>query len=196
TLSVLDQLIAGSGPNGVDYGRAIALLGYTPDSLLSDIVDAFSAGDGAGVYRAVERVIESGQDPRRFVEDLLERFRDLIVINAAPEAAHAFLPEVPPDRLERLTLHANGFGQGELYRAVRHRNVGMTERPSATSSRLQLVLISLCILMPASGRRRDDVISRKERLERRIVMTATSSASHPPTAQATGRKKASATGVA
>ena len=83
TLSVLDQLIAGSGPDGVDYGRAIALLGYTPDSLLSDIVDAFSAGDGAGVYRAVERVIESGQDPRRFVEDLLERFRDLIVINAA-----------------------------------------------------------------------------------------------------------------
>ncbi len=87
TLSVLDQLIAGSGPNGVDYATAVAPLGYTPDSLLSDIVDAFSAGDGAGVYRAIERVIESGQDPRRFVEDLLERMRDLIVIHAAPEAA-------------------------------------------------------------------------------------------------------------
>ena len=184
TLSVLDQLIAGSGPDGVDYGRAIALLGYTPDSLLSDIVDAFSAGDGAGVYRAVERVIESGQDPRRFVEDLLERFRDLIVINAAPEAAHAFLPEVPPDRLERLTLQANGFGQGELSRAADLLNVGLTEMSGATSPRLQLELICARILLPGSGRSRDAVLSRVERMERRIGMSATGVAANVPPAQA------------
>ncbi|MGC3021026.1 DNA polymerase III subunit gamma and tau [Brevibacterium sp. FAM 24630] len=183
TLSVLDQLIAGSGPDGVDYGRAVALLGYTPDSLLSDIVDAFSAGDGAGVYRAVERVIESGQDPRRFVEDLLERFRDLIVINAAPEAAHAFLPEVPPDRLERLTLQANGFGQGELSRAADLLNVGLTEMSGATSPRLQLELMCARILLPGSGRSRDAVLSRVERMERRIGMSATGVAANVPPAQ-------------
>lgn len=196
TLSVLDQLIAGSGPNGVDYGRAIALLGYTPDSLLSDIVDAFSAGDGAGVYRAVERVIESGQDPRRFVEDLLERFRDLIVINAAPEAAHAFLPEVPPDRLERLTLQANGFGQGELSRAADLLNAGLTEMSGATSPRLQLELICARILLPGSGRSRDAVLSRVERMERRIGMSATGAASNLPPAQAPGPEQAPAPGAA
>ena len=187
TLSVLDQLIAGSGPDGVDYGRAVALLGYTPDSLLSDIVDAFSAGDGAGVYRAVERVIESGQDPRRFVEDLLERFRDLIVIHAAPEAAHAFLPEVPPDRLERLTLQANGFGQGELSRAADLLNVGLTEMSGATSPRLQLELICARILLPGSGRSRDAVLSRVERMERRIGMSATGVAANMPPAQTPGQ---------
>jgi DNA polymerase-3 subunit gamma/tau len=196
TLSVLDQLIAGSGPDGVDYGRAIALLGYTPDSLLSDIVDAFSAGDGAGVFRAVERVIESGQDPRRFVEDLLERFRDLIVINAAPEAAHAFLPEVPPDRLERLTLQANGFGQGELSRAADLLNVGLTEMSGATSPRLQLELICARILLPGSGRSRDAVLSRVERMERRIGMSATGAAANLPPAQAQDPGQASTQGQA
>ncbi|MDN5738322.1 MAG: DNA polymerase III subunit gamma and tau [Brevibacterium aurantiacum] len=183
TLSVLDQLIAGSGPDGVDYAGAIALLGYTPDSLLSDIVDAFSAGDGGGVYRAVERVIESGQDPRRFVEDLLERMRDLIVINAAPEAAHAFLPEVPPDRLERLTLQARGFGQGELSRSADLLNQGLTEMSGATSPRLQLELICARILLPGSGRSRDAVLSRVERMERRIGMSASGTAANIPPAQ-------------
>lgn len=196
TLSVLDQLIAGSGPNGVDYATAVALLGYTPDSLLGDIVDAFSAGDGAGVYRAIERVIESGQDPRRFVEDLLERMRDLIVIHAAPEAAHAFLPEVPPDRLERLTLQARGFGQAELSRAADILNQGLTEMSGATSPRLQLELIAARILLPASGRSRDAVLSRVERMERRIGMSASGSGGNvPPQAGGQGQGGASAQGI-
>src|SRR5690625_7744371 len=118
-------------------------------------------------------MIESGQNTRLFVEDRLERFRELIDINAAPEAAHAFLPEVPPDRLERLTLQANGFGQGELSRAADLLNAGLTEMSGATSPRLQLELICARILLPGSGRSRDAVLSRVERMERRRTGRAT-----------------------
>src|SRR5690606_14312531 len=86
SLSVLDQLIAGAGPDGVTYPLAIGLLGFTDASLLDDVVDAFAAGDGSGVFHAVDRVVEAGHNPRRFVEDLLERFRDLIVLDAVPDA--------------------------------------------------------------------------------------------------------------
>ena len=125
TLSVLDQLIAGASEGGVDYSTAVALLGYTDDSLLGDIVDAFSAADGAGVFRVIDRVIESGHDPRRFVEDLLERFRDLFVISAAQDSAAAFLPEVPQDRLERLKAQARAYGPAELSRAADLLNAGL-----------------------------------------------------------------------
>ena len=155
SLSVLDQLIAGSGPDGIDYGRATALLGYTPDSLLGDIVDAFSAGDGAAVYRVVDRVIESGQDPRRFVEDLLERIRDLLVISTSPQNARAFLPQAPEDLLERLVQQSQTLGPAELSRAGDLLNAGLSEMTGATSPRLQLELICARILLPAmDGARR------------------------------------------
>src|SRR5699024_11187309 len=111
--------------------------------------------------------------------------------NAAPEAAHAFLPEVPPDRLERLTLQANGFGQGELSRAADLLNAGLTEMSGATSPRLQLELICARILLPGSGRSRDAVLSRVERMERRIGMSATGAAANLPPAQAPGPGQAS-----
>lgn len=173
SLSVLDQLMAGAGEDGVDYHTAIALLGYTPDSLLGDIVDAFAAGDGAAVFRVVDRVIESGQDPRRFVEDLLERFRDLVVVGAAPEAAASFLPEVPSDRLERLVQQARSFGQAELSRAADLFNTGLSEMSGATSPRLQLELICARVLLPAAEKSRRSTLSRVERIERRIGMGAT-----------------------
>jgi DNA polymerase III subunit gamma/tau len=173
TLSVLDQLMAGATADGIDYQTAVALLGYTPDSLLGDIVDAFSAGDGAGVYRVVDRVIESGQDPRRFVEDLLERFRDLIIIGAAPNDAAAFMPEVPADRLERLIQQARSYGQAELSRAADLLNTGLTEMSGATSPRLQLELICARILLPGAENSRRSALTRVERLERRIGMGAT-----------------------
>ncbi|MCK1802874.1 DNA polymerase III subunit gamma and tau [Brevibacterium sp. R8603A2] len=171
SLSVLDQLMAGSTADGIDYRTAVALLGYTPDSLLGDIVDAFAAGDGAGVFRVVDRVIESGQDPRRFVEDLLERFRDLVVIGAAQEHAAAFLPEVPADRLERLVQQARIYGQAELSRAADLLNTGLTEMSGATSPRLQLELMCARILLPGAEDSRRSALSRVERLERRIGMT-------------------------
>src|SRR5699024_8520353 len=154
------------------YATAVALLGYTDDALLGDIVDAFSAGDGAGVFRVIDRVIESGHDPRRFVEDLLERFRDLFVISAAEDAAASFLPAVPADRLERLKVQARAFGPAELSRAADLLNAGLTEMTGATSPRLQLELICARILLPGAEDSRRSVVSRVDRLERRIGMSA------------------------
>nr|WP_232483570.1 DNA polymerase III subunit gamma and tau [Brevibacterium yomogidense] len=172
TLSVLDQLMAGSSDDGIDYKTAVALLGYTDDSLLGDIVDSFSAGDGAGVFRVIDRVVESGHDPRRFVEDLLERFRDLFVISAAEDSAASFLPEVPADRLERLKVQARAFGPAELSRAADLLNAGLTEMTGATSPRLQLELICARILLPGAEDSRRSVVSRVDRLERRVGMAA------------------------
>lgn len=184
SLSVLDQLIAGSGPEGIDYGKATALLGYTPDSLLGDIVDAFSAGDGAAVYRVVDRVIESGQDPRRFVEDLLERIRDLLVISTSPQNARAFLPQAPEDLLERLVQQSQTLGPAELSRAGDLLNAGLSEMTGATSPRLQLELICARILLPAMDGTRSSVLSRVERMERRVGMQASGAAAGMPTTPA------------
>lgn len=178
TLSVLDQLMAGAGPDGLDYTTAVALLGYTPESLLGDIVDAFSAGDGAAVFRVVDRVIESGQDPRRFVEDLLERFRDLIVVGTAPNQARAFLPEAPDDLLERLISQSQQYGAAELSRAADMLNEGLSEMSGATSPRLQLELMCARVLLPSVESARRAVVSRVERLERRVGMSPTGRASN------------------
>ena len=180
TLSVLDQLMAGAGPDGLDYTTAVALLGYTPESLLGDIVDAFSAGDGAAVFRVVDRVIESGQDPRRFVEDLLERFRDLIVVGTAPNQARAFLPEAPDDLLERLISQSQQYGAAELSRAADMLNEGLSEMSGATSPRLQLELMCARVLLPSVESARRAVVSRVERLERRVGMSPTGRASNVP----------------
>jgi DNA polymerase-3 subunit gamma/tau len=172
SLSVLDQLMAGSGPDGIDYHTAVALLGYTPESLLGDIVDAFAAGDGAAVFRVIDRVVESGQDPRRFVEDLLERFRDLIVLATAPDQATAMLPDAPADRLERLVAQAQAYGMAELSRAADLLNVGLSEMTGATSPRLQLELMCARVLLPGGEKTRGALLSRLDRMERRIGMGA------------------------
>ena len=102
SLSVLDQLMAGAGPEGVDYQRAVSLLGYTDTALLDEVVSALGQADGAALFGVVDRVIQSGHDPRQFVTDLLERLRDLIVLQAMGEAAHGVLRAVPLDQLERM----------------------------------------------------------------------------------------------
>src|SRR5699024_5720420 len=127
---------------------------------------------------------------------LLEAFRDVIVINGAAEAVHAFLVEVPTDRLEPLILQANGFDLGELSRAADLLFAGLTQLSGATSPRLQLELICARILLPGSGRSRDAVLSRVERMERRIGMSATGAASNLPPAQAPGPEQAPAPGAA
>ena len=115
---MLDQLLGGAGPDGVTYDVATNLLGYTPDNLLDEVVDAFAAGDGAGVFGVVDKVIETGQDPRRFTEDVLRRLRDLVIVAAVPDAPASGLIDAPEDQAERLVAQAARFGKAELVRAA------------------------------------------------------------------------------
>lgn len=151
TLSLLDQLIAGSENDSVTYERAVSLLGYTHAALLDDAVDALAAGDSAGAFAAVDRVIQTGQDPRRFVEDLLERLRDLILVAATGANANAVLRGIPSDELERMQAQAQNFGAAELSRAADVVNSSLTEMTGATSPRLHLELMIARLLVRASG---------------------------------------------
>ncbi len=168
TLSVLDQLMAGAGPNGLDYELAVALLGYTHASLLDDIVDAIAAADAATVFRAVDRVIQTGHDPRRFVEDLLERFRDLIIVQAMPESAQAILRGMPADQIARMRNQATNLGAAELSRAADVTNTALTEMTGATSPRLHLELLCARILLPSSEQTERGIAARIDRVERRL----------------------------
>ncbi|MFC7469246.1 hypothetical protein ACFQVA_19475 [Actinomadura keratinilytica] len=133
SMSVMDQLLAGAGEDGVTYAMATALLGYTDGSLLDSVVDAFAAGDGAAAFEVVDRVVEGGNDPRRFVADLLERLRDLVILAAVPDAAEKGLIDAPADLVERMQAQASVFGAAELSRAADLVNEGLTEMRGATS---------------------------------------------------------------
>lgn len=172
SLSVLDQLIAGSGPAGLEYEPAVALLGYTHASLLDDLVEALAARDGAASFRVVERVIASGHEPRRFVEDLLERLRDLIVLSAAGERASAVLRDLPSDQLERMRSQATHLGASELSRSADLASVALTEMAGATSPRLQLELLMARLLLPAADDSRTGLGARLDRLERGLPAVA------------------------
>jgi DNA polymerase III subunit gamma/tau len=180
TLSLLDQLIAGSEGATVAYERAVALLGYTHGALLDDVVDAMGRSDAGAVFGAVDRVIQTGQDPRRFVEDLLERLRDLIIVAATADRASAVLRGIPQDQLDTMSAQAAVFGQAELSRAADVVNTALTEMTGATSPRLHLELMVARILVPASDDSARGALARVERLERRInVDDAAGSAGQP-----------------
>jgi DNA polymerase-3 subunit gamma/tau len=174
TLSLLDQLIAGSEPAtdggavSVEYERAVALLGYTHSALLGEVVEALGTRDAAGVFAAIDRVIQTGQDPRRFVEDLLERLRDLIVVAATNDRAGAVLRGIPEEELQRMSQEASLFGTAELSRSADVVNAALTEMTGATSPRLHLELMVARILVPASDDSERGALARVERLERRI----------------------------
>lgn len=168
SLSVLDQLMAGAGQNGLDYELAVALLGYTHASLLDDVVEAVAAADAATVFRAVDRVIQTGHDPRRFVEDLLERFRDLIIVQAMPESAQTILRGMPADQIARLQNQAHNLGAAELSRAADVTNTALTEMTGATSPRLHLELLCARILLPSAEQTERGIAARIDRVERRL----------------------------
>ncbi|WP_369415013.1 DNA polymerase III subunit gamma and tau [Nocardioides jiangxiensis] len=180
TLSVLDQLLGGAGPAGVTYDLAAGLLGYTPDSLLDEVVDAFAARDGSGVFGVVDKVIETGQDPRRFTEDLLRRLRDLVIVAAVPDAPATGLIDVAEDAGERLVAQAQRFGAIELSRAADLVAKGLTEMRGATAPRLLLELICARVLLPGADDTSDGVLARLDRLERRASMTGVASPAAVP----------------
>lgn len=146
TLSLLDQLIAGSEDGAVGYERAVALLGYTHAELLDEVVDAFSSHDAAAAFGAVDRVVQTGQDPRRFVDDLLERLRDLIIVAATGDGARAVLRGVPADELERMGRQAAAFGTDRLSRIADLVVTALDDMTGTTSPRLQLELLVARVL--------------------------------------------------
>ncbi|MFE6816851.1 DNA polymerase III subunit gamma and tau [Streptomyces sp. NPDC057677] len=166
SMSVMDQLLAGAADDGVTYGMATSLLGYTDGSLLDAVVEAFAAGDGAAAFEVVDTVIEGGNDPRRFVADLLERLRDLVILAAVPDAAEKGLIDAPADVIERMQAQASVFGAAELSRAADLVNTGLTEMRGATSPRLQLELICARVLLPAAFDDERSLQARLDRLER------------------------------
>ncbi len=192
SLSVLDQLVAGADDGGIDYERAVALLGYTHAALLDDAVDAIAARDGGSAFRVVDRVVSSGHEPRRFVEDLLERLRDLIVIAASGESAGAVLRELPADQLDRMRGQAAALGSAELSRSADLANTALTEMTGATSPRLHLELLVARLLLPAADDGTTGLAARLDRVERELgssrsaAGTGSASAPAPAPAPASG----------
>nr|WP_244937937.1 DNA polymerase III subunit gamma and tau [Acidipropionibacterium jensenii] len=170
SLSVLDQLLGGAEADGVSYSRAAALLGYTPDALLDQIVDAFAAGDAHEVFATIDKVIEIGQDPRRFTEDLLRRVRDLVILSAVPDACSTGLIDASPEQATRLSHQAAGMGSGELTRAAEVLATGLTQMRGTTAPRLHLELMCSRVLLPSSDSGERGYNARLERLERRVGM--------------------------
>ncbi|MEV0391420.1 DNA polymerase III subunit gamma and tau, partial [Nonomuraea sp. NPDC050643] len=166
SLSILDQLLAGAEEDGITYAKAVSLLGYTDGDLLDEVVNAFAARDGGLVFHTVNRVIEGGHDPRRFAADLLERFRDLVILANVPEAASSGLLDRPADELERLVQQAASMGPAELTRAAEIFNAGLTEMRGATAPRLLLELMCARVLLPGAAQGEEALLARLERLER------------------------------
>ncbi|MGY1856654.1 DNA polymerase III subunit gamma and tau [Modestobacter sp. SYSU DS0290] len=168
SLSILDQLLAGAGEDGVTYREAVGLLGVTDEALLDETVDALAASDAPGVFQAVDRVVEAGHDPRRFATDLLDRLRDLIVLNAVPEAGGNGLLDCPPDRLDLMTRQAQALGAATLSRLADTVHEGLTEMRGTTAPRLLLELVCARMLLPAVDGSATATLQRLERLERRM----------------------------
>ena len=192
-LSVLGQLLAGAGVDGVSYEIAIQLLGFTDGALLDDAIDALAARDGATLFQTVDRVIESGHDPRRFASDLLERLRDLMIVDALKATnANSILRELPDDQLERMRTQAQNIGAANLSRAADIAAEGLTQMRGATAPRLILELICGRILLPSGDTSDAGLLSRVERLERVENIAPTPRASVPTAAKPVETKPAEA----
>ncbi|PSK95454.1 DNA polymerase-3 subunit gamma/tau [Murinocardiopsis flavida] len=188
SLSILDQLLAGSGDDGITREGAVALLGYTDSGLLGAMVDALGARDGAAAFELIDRMVEGGHDPRRFTADLLERTRDLVVLAAVPDALQKGLINVPPDDVETMREQAARLGPAALTRAAEVLNTGLTEMRGATSPRLLLELLCARVLLPGaeSGGDTSALLTRLEQVEHRVASGAVAApqptAAPPPAA--------------
>ncbi|MFY7064973.1 DNA polymerase III subunit gamma and tau [Nocardiopsis changdeensis] len=184
TLSVLDQLIAGSDDQGITREGAVSLLGYTDSSLLGEMVDALGARDGAAVFSLIDRMVEGGHDPRRFATDLLERFRDLVVLAAVPDALDKGLVNVAAEAADQMKAQATRLGPAELTRGADILNQGLTEMRGATAPRLVLELMCSRILLPSADGDQGALLARLEQMERRIAAGPVAPAPAAPAASA------------
>jgi DNA polymerase-3 subunit gamma/tau len=183
SLSILDQLLAGAGPEGVTYSMAVGLLGVTDGALLDDMTDSLAVGDSAAVYATIDRVVEAGHDPRRFAADLLDRFRDLIMIDAVPEAVEKGLIDYPADQAERMADQSRRIGSASLVRFADITHTTLTDMRGTTSPRLMLELLCARMLLPDASTESSAMLQRLERLERRQGMATAPSIApdEPPT---------------
>ncbi|MBK5305557.1 MAG: DNA polymerase III subunit gamma and tau [Frankiaceae bacterium] len=181
-LSILDQVLASAGADGVTREAAAGLLGVTPDTLLDDVVDAFAARDSAAVFAAVDLVMERGHDPRRFAQDVLERLRDLVVLDAVPDAGVKGLLDCPADQLEHMGRQASMLGSAGLSRAADLFHEGLTEMRGTTAPRLLLELVCARVLLPAAVSDATAALTRIERLERRLDIATPAPPSATPAA--------------
>lgn len=194
-LSVLGQLLAGAGKDGVSYEIAIQLLGFTDGALLDDALDAIAARDGATLFKTIDRVIESGHDPRRFTSDMLERLRDLMIVDALKDStANSILRDLPEDQMERMRNQSNRIGTANLSRAADIAAEGLTQMRGATAPRLILELICGRILLPIGDNGESGILSRIERLERaENIAPLTSSVASTPVQKVEAKEKVTST---
>jgi DNA polymerase III subunit gamma/tau len=188
SLSVLDQLLAGADGNHVTYPRALSLLGATDMALIDASVDALAAGDAAALFGAVESVIDAGHDPRRFATDLLERFRDLIVLQAVPDAAARGVVDAPADTLEQMRRQAELLGTATLTRYAEVVHAGLGEMRGATAPRLLLEVVCARLLLPSASDTESALLQRIERIETRLTMSIPASEASPPPAAAVSKQ--------
>jgi DNA polymerase III subunit gamma/tau len=188
TQSILDQLLAGAGPEGVTYDRAVSLLGVTDVALIDDMVDGLAAGDAATVYDTVDRLVEAGHDPRRFAADLLDRLRDLVLLRAVPDAGTRGLVNAPGDELDRMLAQAERLGPGTLTRFAEIVHTGLVDMRGATAPRLLLELLCARMLLPGAvptdAAADSAVLQRLERMERRVTAGQVAEQATPPQATA------------
>jgi DNA polymerase-3 subunit gamma/tau len=189
TLSVLDQLLAGADGNHVAYQRALALLGATDIALIDDAVEALAAGDATALFGAVESVIDAGHDPRRFATDLLERFRDLIVLQAVPDAAARGVVDAPEDVLEKMRSQSERIGTATLTRYAEVVHAGLGEMRGATAPRLLLEVVCARLLLPSASDTEAALLQRLERIETRLDISIPADQSAPASSGPVARPK-------
>ncbi|GAA3995428.1 hypothetical protein GCM10022247_14060 [Allokutzneria multivorans] len=180
TLSVMDQLLAGAGPEGVTYARAVSLLGVTDVALIDEMVDALGAHDGAGVFGTVNRLVEAGHDPRRFATDLLDRLRDLVLLHAVPDAGERGLVDAPSEQLTTMLGQVDKIGAGTLTRYAEIVHTGLIDMRGATAPRLVLELLCSRMLLPGAADSEAALLDRIDRLERRAPAVAPVAAAPAP----------------
>lgn len=179
-MSILGQLVSGTGPDGLTYETAVQQLGVTDSSLLDDVTSAIAAGDVARLFVRIGDVVDSGHDPRRFVTDLLERFRDLLVLHVLGVDKAAQLVDLPEDRLPELHEMAQGFGRAELNRIADALSDALSELRGATAPRLHLELLMSEVCLPSGVSDNLDMLARLDRLERRLETVAGRAAAAAP----------------